>query len=514
MSEKRIALLSVFDKTGIVPFAKSLCDLGFCLVSSGGTARTLRESGLNVQDVSDFTGAPEIFQGRVKTLHPKVHGGILARRGNDDDLKTMKELDIAPIDLVVVNLYPFEATIKKEGVEWQEIVENIDIGGPTMIRSAAKNYKDVLPVVNPEDYDQVLSLFEKYDRIPEDEAFVFATKAFCHTAYYDGVICNHFWKKAGEGLFPEEFAVPMSKNMSLRYGENPHQQAALYEDKSEQRPIVSAASQLWGKELSFNNLNDADGTLKLCLSYQEPAVVISKHNNPCGLAIGSTIAEAYQRALSCDPVSAFGSIVAVNRTVDAKAAELMSKLYIEVLMAPAFDPDALEILKKKKNIRLLALENMQAFGNSMDWKKVSGGFLCQDSDRQMVKLEDLKVVTKAQPSEADLRGLLFAWKAVKYVKSNAILFANHTQTLGIGAGQMSRVDSVKLAVMKTQFDLKDSFLASDAFFPFRDGVDAAAEVGVKAIIQPGGSVRDQEVIDACNEHGIAMVFTDMRHFRH
>ena len=508
---KKYAILSVYDKTGIIDFAKKLKELDFEIISSGGTAKLLKENDVEVTLVSNLTGFPEIFDGRVKTLHPLIHGGILARRNNVEDLEIMKKLNIPSIEVVVVNLYPFEKTINKKDVSFDEVIENIDIGGPTLIRAAAKNFKDVLVVVDPDDYNNAIELLKNGKN--ENKFLEFAIKAFCHTAYYDGVISTYLLKKVNNP-FAEKFAIPVEKKMQLRYGENPHQKACLYIDKSEKKYLLSDDKQFWGKQLSYNNLLDADATIKLCLSFDEPAVVITKHNNPCGVAIGKNIAEAYEKALSCDPISAFGSIICVNRKINKEAAQLMSKLYIEVLIAPSFSDEAKEILQKKKNIRLILLDDIENFGNDIEWRKVSGGFLVQESDKSMVKLEDLKIVTKVKPTEDDLKGLLFAWKVVKFVKSNAIVFTNKTQTLGIGAGQMSRVDSVKFAISKSNFDLNGSYLASDAFFPFRDGIDEAARVGVKAVIQPGGSIRDEEVIKACDEHGIAMVFTGMRHFRH
>ncbi len=514
MSEhKKLALLSVSDKTGLVEFARELVGQDFSLLSSGGTAWHLKEHDIPVREVADFTGFPELFGGRIKTLHPRIHGGILARPKDEDDARQMEENHIDPISLVVVNLYPFEETAQRKA-PWDELIENIDIGGPTLIRAAAKNYKNVLVVVNPTDYKSALDLLKKSSPEAEEGRLRLAVEAFSHTAYYDAVISSHFWKVRYGEEFPAQYALPVKKKMDLRYGENPHQKAALYADGMEENFLVSAETQLSGKQLSYNNILDADAALKMAVSFSEPAAVIVKHNNPCGVAVGTDLCDAYLKALSCDPVSAFGSIVACNREVDEKCALEMKKLFIEVLLAPEFSPQALQVLQEKKNLRLIKLDDMSLIGDIRDWRKVGGGFLSQDSDLAQIKREDCQVVTQTKPDENDWKGLLFAWSVVKHVKSNAIVFTNQTQTLGIGAGQMSRLDSVQCAVSKSNFELKGSYLASDAFFPFRDGVDKAAEYGVKAVIQPGGSKRDQEVIDACNEYGIAMVFTGVRHFKH
>lgn len=510
---QKTALLSVSDKTGIVDLARELQKREYTIISSGGTAKLLSEHGIEVKKVSDFTGFPELFEGRVKTLHPKIHGGILARPDNEDDIAEMKNNDIAPISLVVVNLYPFEDTVRQDKSR-AEIIENIDIGGPTLIRAAAKNHRHVLVVVKPSQYSQVLDFIDRKKDTTDDVRQRFAVEAFSHTAYYDAVISNYFWSSSFKDEMPSQYALPVTKIMDLRYGENPHQKAALYNDGIGKGFLVSDNKQLSGKQLSYNNLLDADAALKMVRSFSEPAVVIVKHNNPCGAAIGPSIKLAYERALSCDPVSAFGSIVAANREIDKESAVLMKQLFIEVILAPSYTEEALEILQSKKNLRLILVDAWERIGDSRDWRKIGGGFLCQDSDRLQTEKSCCRVVTSVKPDDKDWQGLLFSWEIASHVKSNAIVITSQNQTLGIGAGQMSRLDSVQCAVMKSNFDLKGTYLASDAFFPFRDGVDLAAEQGVKAIIQPGGSVRDQEVIDACNEHGIAMVFTGIRHFKH
>lgn len=523
------ALLSVSDKTGIVDFAKALHNDGVELLSTGGTAKLLAEAGLPVKEVSDHTGHPEIMAGRVKTLHPKVHGGILARRGVDEAV--MEENNIAPIDLVVVNLYPFAATVANEDCTLEDAIENIDIGGPTMVRAAAKNHKDVTIVVNAADYDNVLAEMNANDgSLKYQTRFDLAIKAFEHTAEYDGMIANYFGARLDSteceedcdhqhSEFPRTYNVQMSKKQDLRYGENSHQNAAFYVENTIQEASVATAEQLQGKELSFNNIADTDSALECVKEFDEPACVIVKHANPCGVAIGDDILSAYDRAFKTDPTSAFGGIIAFNRELDAKTAQaIVDRQFVEVIIAPTVSDEAKEVISAKKNVRLLACGDWTGqLTEGYDFKRVNGGLLVQERDFGMVDKEDLEVVTKIKPSEEQLRDLMFCWKVAKYVKSNAIVYCKDGMTIGVGAGQMSRVYSAKIAGIKAadeNLEVAGSVMASDAFFPFRDGIDAAAEAGIKAVIQPGGSMRDQEVIDAADEHGIAMVFTGMRHFRH
>ncbi|WP_370241813.1 bifunctional phosphoribosylaminoimidazolecarboxamide formyltransferase/IMP cyclohydrolase [Marisediminitalea sp.] len=523
------ALLSVSDKTGIVEFAKALHDAGVELLSTGGTAKLLAEQGLPVIEVSNYTGHPEIMDGRVKTLHPKIHGGILARRGTDEAV--MAENNIGPIDLVAVNLYPFAATVAKEDCTLEDAIENIDIGGPTMVRAAAKNHKDVTIVVNAGDYARVLSEMESNaGSLTYNTRFDLAIKAFEHTAEYDGMIANYFGARLestdcaedcghDHSEFPRTYNVQMTKKQDLRYGENSHQSAAFYVENNVQEASVATATQLNGKELSFNNIADTDAALECVKEFVEPACVIVKHANPCGVALGENILEAYDRAFKTDPTSAFGGIIAFNRELDATTAQaIIDRQFVEVIIAPSVSDQAAEIVATKKNVRLLACGDWQGqLTDGYDFKRVNGGLLVQERDFGMVDMEDLQVVTKVQPTEAQLRDLIFCWKVAKYVKSNAIVYCKDSMTIGVGAGQMSRVYSAKIAGIKAAdegLEVAGSVMASDAFFPFRDGIDAAAEAGIKAVIQPGGSMRDDEVIAAADEHGIAMVFTGMRHFRH
>tara|TARA_Y100001970_G_scaffold288542_1_gene416151 strand:+ start:1235 stop:2833 length:1599 start_codon:yes stop_codon:yes gene_type:complete len=523
------ALLSVSDKTGIVEFAKALHDAGVELLSTGGTAKLLAEQGLPVIEVSNYTGHPEIMDGRVKTLHPKIHGGILARRGTDEAV--MAENNIGPIDLVAVNLYPFAATVAKEDCTLEDAIENIDIGGPTMVRAAAKNHKDVTIVVNAGDYARVLSEMESNaGSLTYKTRFDLAIKAFEHTAEYDGMIANYFGARLestdcaedcghDHSEFPRTYNVQMTKKQDLRYGENSHQSAAFYVENNVQEASVATATQLNGKELSFNNIADTDAALECVKEFVEPACVIVKHANPCGVALGENILEAYDRAFKTDPTSAFGGIIAFNRELDATTAKaIIDRQFVEVIIAPSVSDQAAEIVATKKNVRLLACGDWQGqLTDGYDFKRVNGGLLVQERDFGMVDMEDLQVVTKVQPTEAQLRDLMFCWKVAKYVKSNAIVYCKDSMTIGVGAGQMSRVYSAKIAGIKAAdegLEVAGSVMASDAFFPFRDGIDAAAEAGIKAVIQPGGSMRDDEVIAAADEHGIAMVFTGMRHFRH
>ncbi|OZG71400.1 bifunctional phosphoribosylaminoimidazolecarboxamide formyltransferase/IMP cyclohydrolase [Hahella sp. CCB-MM4] len=514
------ALLSVSDKTNIVEFARSLADLGVELLSTGGTYKLLKDASIEVREVSDYTGFPEMMDGRVKTLHPKVHGGILGRRGQDDAV--MAEHGIAPIDLVVVNLYPFEATVAKPDCQLPDAIENIDIGGPTMVRSAAKNHKDVAIVVNPSDYNGIVEeLNGSQGQLSHATRFDLAVKAFEHTAAYDGAIANYLGKQvlAEETAYPRTLNQQFIKVQDLRYGENPHQSAAFYVEKNATEASVSTSTQLQGKELSYNNIADTDAALECVKPFADPACVIVKHANPCGVAIGADLKQAYDLAFATDPTSAFGGIIAFNRELDEETAKaIVDRQFVEVIIAPRIAQAAKAVVSAKPNVRLLECgefdgERLAAF----DYKRVTGGLLVQDRDLGMVNMDALTMATERAPTEQELNDLLFAWEVAKFVKSNAIVYAKNGRTIGIGAGQMSRVYSAKIAGIKAadeNLEVKGSVMASDAFFPFRDSVDAAAAAGITAIIQPGGSMRDQEVIDAANEHSIAMVFTGMRHFRH
>ncbi|MCX8118272.1 MAG: bifunctional phosphoribosylaminoimidazolecarboxamide formyltransferase/IMP cyclohydrolase [Desulfobacterota bacterium] len=514
------ALISVSDKTGVASFAKALAEMGVEILSTGGTARLLRDQGIPVKEISDYTGFPEMMDGRVKTLHPKIHGGLLGQRSKPEHVRTMEEHGILPIDLVAVNLYPFEATVAREDCSLEEAIENIDIGGPTMLRSAAKNYPDVTVVVDPGDYDPILTELRAKGEISLETNFRLARKVFQHTARYDGAISNYLGqieqgKKAFE--FPETFTFQVKKVQELRYGENPHQRGAFYREYGLTEPSVSNAVQLHGKELSYNNILDLDSAYETVKEFEETAVVIIKHNNPCGVAISSTsLADAYRKARDCDPVSAFGGIVGFNRPVDPETALEMRDLFLEAIIAPGYDPEALEILKTKKDLRILQTPPLASYSpqKGYDLRKVVGGLLVQDRDLGKVPMDQWRVVTKRRPTPEEMRAMAFGWKVAKHVKSNAIVLVREDRTVGIGAGQMSRVDSTRLAVMKARSTTKGTVLASDAMFPFRDNVDTAAEAGAVAIIQPGGSIRDEEVIAAADEYHIAMVFTGMRHFRH
>ncbi|EMI7260822.1 bifunctional phosphoribosylaminoimidazolecarboxamide formyltransferase/IMP cyclohydrolase [Vibrio alginolyticus] len=523
----RRALISVSDKTGIVEFAQALAERGVDILSTGGTARLLAEQGIAVTEVSDYTGFPEMMDGRVKTLHPKVHGGVLGRRGQDDDV--MEKHGINPIDMVVVNLYPFAETVSKEGCTLADAVENIDIGGPTMVRSAAKNHKDVTIVVNAGDYGRVITEMDANDKsLTLETRFDLAIAAFEHTASYDGMIANYFGtmvpsygeNKDGdeESKFPRTFNQQFEKKQDMRYGENSHQAAAFYVEANPQEASVSTARQIQGKALSYNNIADTDAALECVKEFNEPACVIVKHANPCGVALGKDILEAYNRAYQTDPTSAFGGIIAFNQELDAETATaIVERQFVEVIIAPSVSAEAIEVVAAKKNVRLLECGEWTTKTTGFDVKRVNGGLLVQDRDQGMVSLDDLKVVSKRQPTEEELKDALFCWKVAKYVKSNAIVYSKGDMTIGVGAGQMSRVYSAKIAGIKAAdegLQVEGCVMASDAFFPFRDGIDAAAEAGIKCVIQPGGSMRDDEVIAAADEHGMAMIFTGMRHFRH
>ncbi len=521
MNPIKRALLSVSDKTGIVAFAEQLHALNIELLSTGGTAKLLAEAGLPVIEVSDHTGFPEMMAGRIKTLHPKIHGGLLGRRGTDDGI--MAEHNIQPIDLVVVNLYPFEATVARADCTLPEAIENIDIGGPTMLRAAAKNHADVTVLIDPADYARVIAQIKQNGATDDATRFDLALKTFEHTAHYDGMIANYLGTIADDGsknTFPRTFNSQFIKKQDMRYGENPHQQAAFYGETAPESGSIGAAVQLQGKALSYNNIADTDAALECVKAFTEqPACVIVKHANPCGVACADDLLTAYDRAYQTDPTSAFGGIIAFNRELDAATAQaIIDRQFVEVIIAPTVAAGVAEIVGKKANVRLLTCGALplQA-AKDLDFKRVTGGLLVQDRDIQLVTAEQLKVVTKLAPDAAQLADLMFAWRVAKYVKSNAIVYAKNQQTVGIGAGQMSRVVSSRIAGIKAEdagLTVPGAVMASDAFFPFRDGLDAAAEAGIKAVIQPGGSMRDDEVIAAADEHGIAMVFTGMRHFRH
>ena len=513
------ALLSVSDKTGIVELARQLAALNIELLSTGGTAKTLREAGIAVRDVSDVTGFPEIMDGRVKTLHPKIHGGLLGRSGTDDAV--MAEHGIAPIDLLVVNLYPFAATIAKPDCSYYDAIENIDIGGPAMLRAAAKNHGRVNVVVNPADYAALVDALQ-HGGTTAPQRRAFAAKAYAHTADYDGQITQWLSPRAEHPDSPEAWPHTFNSSLdlasTLRYGENPHQRGALYVEKNAPQGIVATARFVQGKELSYNNLADADAALECVKAFDAPACVIVKHANPCGVAVAENLLSAYDRAYAVDPTSAFGGIIAFNRPLDATtAAEILKRQFVEVVLAPDIAADALPLFAKKPNVRVLAVGELAAAQGGMEYKRIAGGLLVQDADTDALIAGDLKIVSARAPTPAELRDLLFAWKVAMFVKSNAIVYARDLQTIGIGAGQMSRVVSARIAGLKAEeagLVVPGSVMASDAFFPFRDGIDAAAKAGINAVIQPGGSMRDAEVIAAADEHGMAMAFTGRRHFRH
>ncbi|MBV1909982.1 MAG: bifunctional phosphoribosylaminoimidazolecarboxamide formyltransferase/IMP cyclohydrolase [Kangiellaceae bacterium] len=514
------ALISVSDKNGILELATALVQKEVEILSTGGTAKLLMENDIPVTEVSSYTGFPEMMDGRIKTLHPKIHGGILARRGTDEAV--MEKHGIQGIDLLVVNLYPFEATIAKQDCPLADAIENIDIGGPTMLRAAAKNHKDVTVVVEPEDYQSVLKQLDEQQGTDYKLRYKLAWKTFAHTAKYDGMISNYLGQRINDleapEAFPESFSVQYKKAQTMRYGENPHQSAAFYTEHNPTEASVSTATQIQGKELSFNNVADTDAALECVKQFDQPACVIVKHANPCGVAVADSITEAYSKAFQTDPTSAFGGIIAFNRELDPETAKsIVDKQFVEVIIAPVVSERAKLIVAEKKNVRLLECGEWSKSAPGLDFKKVNGGLLIQDKDLGEITQGDLKVVSKVQPTQAQIEDLLFCWKVAKSVKSNAIVYANKLQTIGVGAGQMSRVYSAKVAGIKAAdegLQVEGCVMASDAFFPFRDGIDAAADAGISAIIQPGGSMRDQEVIAAADEHGMAMVFTGMRHFKH
>ena len=513
----RRALISVSDKSGIVELAQALASNGVELLSTGGTAGLIAEQGIAVTEISDHTGFPEMMAGRVKTLHPKVHGGILGRRGIDDAV--MLEHGIDPIDLVIINLYPFQQTVANPDCSLEDAIENIDIGGPAMVRAAAKNHASVTVVVDPADYAQLLAEMADDNAVSDDTRFSLAIKAYEHTAQYDGAIANYFGRlvqKPEDRAFPRTLNLQYQHAQAMRYGENPHQAAAFYTAAQSHEPSVSNARSLQGKALSFNNIADTDAALECVKQFSDPCCVIVKHANPCGVAIAEDIHQAYQRAYSTDPESAFGGIIAFNRRLDAvTASAIIAQQFVEVIIAPGVDDDAVAALSSKENVRLLCCDAWGEASVRNDYKHVNGGLLVQQADQALY--QGLEVVSKIQPDDQQMQDLVFAWQVAKFVKSNAIIYARDNMTIGVGAGQMSRINSARIAAIKAAhagFEVAGSVMASDAFFPFRDGIDAANEVGIRAVIQPGGSMRDEEVIATANEHGMAMVFTGMRHFRH
>jgi len=509
---KKRALISVSDKQNIVEFASGLVDLGFEIISTGGTLSVLQDAGVPAIAVDQVTGFPEILDGRVKTLHPMVHGGLLAKRSNPDHLKQLEENQINPIDMVVVNLYPFKQTLERNGVSKEDIIENIDIGGPTMLRSAAKNFVDVMVVVDPKDYDSILEGLRN-NSITLDIHQSLAAKVFRHTANYDAMIANYFLTQTGE-KFPETYTATYEKVQSLRYGENPHQEAAFYKNPIQNGLSLATAKQLHGKELSYNNIQDANAAIEILAEYDEPTAVAVKHMNPCGIGMGDSIADAFRVAFEADPVSIFGGIVAMNREIDSQTAEQLSEIFLEIVIAPSFSEKAFEILSRKKNIRLLRMEMSKKDVTTHKLTTIDGGVLIQSRDIGVIEESNLEVATERAPSKEEIENLLFAWKAVKHVKSNAIVLAKNKQTIGVGAGQMNRVGAARIAIEQAGEKAIGSVMASDAFFPMPDTVEEAIKAGVTAIIQPGGSKRDQDSIDVCNQHGIAMVFSGMRHFKH
>jgi phosphoribosylaminoimidazolecarboxamide formyltransferase/IMP cyclohydrolase len=518
VSIPRRALVSVSDKSGIVEFARGLSAAGFSILSTGGTAALLAREGVAVTEVSAYTGFPEMLDGRVKTLHPKIHGGLLGRTEDAKHRAAMAAAGIDPIELLVVNLYPFESTVADPDCPLEDAVENIDIGGPAMLRAAAKNYGAVAAIVDPADYPRVLDEIRGKGKVSAETRFALAKKVYAHTAAYDGAIANYLTSLAGQrrGEYPEVLTLQFKKLQDLRYGENPHQSAAFYR---EARPVPGALAgyrQVHGKELSYNNIADADAAWECVKQFAEPACVIIKHANPCGAATGASLAAAYEKAFATDPTSAFGGILGFNRALDAATVQAVAKQFAEVVIAPRVEPEALKMLEAKANLRVLEVPLARDV-QPHDYKRVGGGLLVQSSDARIVERKDIKLATRRQPTESEWHDLVFAWRVAKFVRSNAIVFCRDGATLGVGAGQMSRVDSVRIAALKAQaakLSLAGSAVASDAFFPFRDGLDALAQAGAKAVIQPGGSVRDDEVIAAADEHGIAMLFTGVRHFRH
>ena len=509
------ALISVSEKAGIVEFSKKLEFLGVEIISTGGTKRILEDNGIKVISIDEVTGFPECLDGRVKTLHPKVHGGILGIRNNLSHEKQMKELEIEPIDMVVVNLYPFKNTVLNEKSTHSDIIENIDIGGPTMIRSAAKNYNDVTVIVDPEDYEKVLNSIEKDGDTTEEYRMELALKVFEHTSAYDTMISGYLREKTKKGKFPEKLTLTYEKVQDLRYGENPHQGAAFYREIFDINGSIAKGKQLHGKELSFNNINDANGALELLKEFSQPTVVAVKHTNPCGVGSGIDIFEAYMKAYESDPVSIYGGIIVANRKIDLKTATEIGKIFVEIVIAPGYEEDAFEYLSKKKNVRIIELENIleKQSEHKFDIKKVNGGILVQDLDDKLID-GDYEVVTERIPTKHEIEDMIFALKIVKHAKSNGIVMAKNKKTLAVGPGQTSRIWAVENCLKQSNDDTKGGVMASDAYFPFSDSVEAAAKAGITAIVQPGGSIRDKESIDAANKFGIAMIFTKLRHFKH
>ncbi|WP_100371659.1 bifunctional phosphoribosylaminoimidazolecarboxamide formyltransferase/IMP cyclohydrolase [Bacillus sp. FJAT-45037] len=510
---KRRALVSVSNKEGIIPFVEGLVKQGFEVVSTGGTKKAIQEAGIAVTGIQEVTGFPEILEGRVKTLHPNIHGGLLAMREKQDHLKQLNEHHITPIDVVVVNLYPFQQTIAKEGTTFEEAIENIDIGGPSMLRAAAKNHKHVTVVVDPTDYEGVLAELQETSDVKSETRRRLAAKVFRHTAAYDAVIAEYLTEAVGEES-PESFTITYEKKQDLRYGENPHQKATFYKKPLAKKGSIATAVQLHGKELSYNNINDANAALAIVKEFMQPAAVAVKHMNPCGVGTGQTIEEAYDKAFDADHVSIFGGIIALNKEVDASTALKMKEIFLEIIIAPSFTKEALAILQEKKNLRLLTVETTKAASTEKTLTSIHGGLLIQDEDIYSFEDADITVPTKREPTEEEWNALKLAWKVVKHVKSNAIVLANNQMTVGVGAGQMNRVGAASIALTQAAERMEGVVMGSDAFFPMGDTVEAAAKAGVKAIIQPGGSIRDQESIDMADQYGIAMVFTGVRHFKH
>ena len=506
------ALISVFDKEGIVEFAEALTKLGWEIISTGGTSKVLSEAGIDILEVEEITNFPEILDGRVKTLNPYIHGGLLYKRDDEGHVKTIEEMGIGAIDMVVNNLYPFEKTVNTEGISQAEIIENIDIGGPSMIRAAAKNYRHVSVIVDPKDYDLVLDELTKAGRLSEETNRYLAAKVFNYTAYYDALIAKYF-NEISETQFPYRLTLTYEKEQDLRYGENPHQAAAFYREIGDVTGTLAGAKQVHGKALSFNNINDANGALRVLKEFDEPTIVAVKHANPCGIGSGESLEEAYIKAYECDKVSIFGGIIAANRVIDKAVAEHINSIFIEVVLAPGFSPEALEVLTQKKNIRLLEIADIEKEIHEFDTKKVFGGLLVQERDKILL-LDDMEIVTRRAPTDKELEDLIFAWKAAKNINSNGVVLAKDKATIGIGLGEVNRVWAVENAIERGKDKLEGSVLASDGFFPFKDSIEALAKHGIKAVIQPGGSIRDEEVIEEADKNDMAMIFTGIRHFKH
>lgn len=507
------ALISVYDKEGIVEFVKELVSLGWEIISTGGTSKILKSNGINIMEVEEITSFPEILDGRVKTLNPYIHGGLLYKRDEETHVKKIEELNIRSIDMVVNNLYPFEETIKNKNSTYEDIIENIDIGGPSMIRAAAKNYRFVTVIVDPKDYEKILEELKSSNTVELKTREYLAAKVFNYTAYYDALIADYF-NKLNEIKFPENMTIPLKLSQELRYGENPHQEAGFYREVLDISGTIPSGKQLHGKQMSFNNINDASGALEILNEFEEPTAVAVKHTNPCGIGSGENILEAYTKAYECDKESIFGGIIAVNREIDSSTAEKMSKIFIEIILAPSYTDEAISILTKKKDIRLIQMGSLDKDKNrSMDYKRVLGGILIQERNEGL-PMDEFKVVTKRKPDKEELEDLLFAWKSVKNIKSNGIVIAKDKATIGIGAGEVNRFWATENAIRRSKEAVKNSVAASDGFFPFKDSIEALAKAGVKAIIQPGGSIKDKEVIEEADKNNIAMIFTGIRYFKH